>query len=63
MFLNSLKGVALTYIEAWPLREIQTWSFDHMVEVPGARFELTIKQAATGKHARILAAFQSVGDS
>jgi hypothetical protein len=35
MFLNPLKGVALTYIEAWPLREIQTWSFDHMVEVPG----------------------------
>ena len=46
IFLNSLKGVALTHIDEWPLREIQTWSFDHMAEALSARFELPIKQAA-----------------
>ena len=46
IFLNSLKEVALTHIDEWPLMEIQTWSFDHTVEVLRARFGLAIKQAA-----------------
>ena len=46
IFLNSLQGVALTHIDEWPMAEINSWPFAHMVEVLRARFELTIKQAA-----------------
>ena len=46
IFLNSLKWVALTHIDEWPMAEINSWPFAHMVEVLRARFELTIKQAA-----------------
>ena len=38
--------MTLTHVDEWPLRDIQPWSFDHMVEVVRARFEPTIKQAA-----------------
>jgi len=45
-FLNGLRGVAHTYVDEYPLEEIMNWSFDRLVEVLRARFELTIKQAS-----------------
>ena len=45
-FLNGLRGVAHTYVDEYPLEEIMSWSFERLVEVLRARFELTIKQAS-----------------
>ena len=45
-FLNGLRGVAHTYVDEYPLDEIMTWTFERLVDILRAPFELTIKHAS-----------------